>query len=219
MNSKFKILEGYYTRDQVEKVIPEGFRLMSKEEFETLIKETDHHFDYKTKEGVFTWKDGSRELRLLLNGWQEPENGKVYCRGEEGIYWAFSTPDDLYIGGLHLDIFKADMFDGDKAYSVLCIAKEEPITLKIKKGSIIQFLKEHSRGSVEKGFSVYQLLQDEMIIKKSSGLKIGDTVEFHIEDKSPDCRFAIEHVYLYDVLAYDDISDKMVLQDFKVNRI
>lgn len=142
MKPKFKVLEGYYTFDQAEKAIPEGFRLMSEEEFETLIKETDYHFDYRMSEGVFTWKDGSGELRLSLNGLQNSENGEVYCRGEEGYYQAFSIPNDMNVRGLYFDNFRAGMFDGDKgcAHSVLCVEKEPP-SLKIKDSSIIRLKK------------------------------------------------------------------------------
>lgn len=146
MKPKFKVLKGYYTFDQAEKVIPEGFRLMSEEEFETLIKETDYHFDDRTKEGVFTWKDGSGELRLSLNGWQNAESGEVYYRGEEAVYQGSSTSYSLHVYGLYLDVFRVGIFDGDKscAYSVLCVEKEPP-SLKIKDGSIIRLKKFFSK--------------------------------------------------------------------------
>lgn len=89
----------------------------------------------------------------------------------------------------------------------------------IKTESIDRFFKEYGNISLNEVRSIYYLMQDAIIIKKLDKLNIGDQVEFHISDKSLEGRFNIEHVYLYDVYEYDDLSYKLVLRDFNVTRI
>lgn len=89
----------------------------------------------------------------------------------------------------------------------------------IKTESIDRFFKEYGNISLNEVRSIYHLMQDEIIIKKLDELSIGDQVEFHLSGKSFDNRFNIEHVYLYEVYEYDDLSYKLVLKDFNVTRI
>lgn len=94
-------------------------------------------------------------------------------------------------------------------------------TLVIKEESIDRFFKEHGTMTSEmrRSSSIYNTMQDEVVVKKPDGLNIGDRIEFHIGNRSPDGRFSIDYMYLYSVSYYDDISYKLVLEDFKVNGI
>jgi hypothetical protein len=89
----------------------------------------------------------------------------------------------------------------------------------IKTESIDRFFKEYSNISLNEVRSIYHLMQDEIIIKQPGNISIGNNIEFHLEGKGNEGRFDIEHVYLYEVSKYDDISYKLVLKDFKVTRI
>lgn len=89
----------------------------------------------------------------------------------------------------------------------------------IKTESIDRFFNEFGTLAQEIRRSMYHLMQDEIIIKQPGNISIGNNIEFHLEGKGYEGRFDIEHVYLYEVSKYDDISYKLVLKDFKVTRI
>lgn len=89
----------------------------------------------------------------------------------------------------------------------------------IKTESIDRFFNEFGTPAQEIRRSMYHLMQDEIIIKQPGNISIGNNIEFHLEGKGNEGRFDIEHVYLYEVSKYDDISYKLVLKDFKVTRI
>lgn len=89
----------------------------------------------------------------------------------------------------------------------------------IKTESIDRFFEESGNGLLKRSSSIYHLMQDEIIIGKRDDLEIGNQIEFHIGGKSLEGRFNIEHVYLYDVYEYDDLSYKLILSDFRVGRI
>ncbi len=56
-------LPGLYTFDEAREACPEGYRLPTREEQEWLVDNSQYHFDFETKEGVFRLSDGF-ELRL-----------------------------------------------------------------------------------------------------------------------------------------------------------
>lgn len=89
----------------------------------------------------------------------------------------------------------------------------------IKTESIDRFFNEFGTLAQEIRRSMYHLMQDEIIIKQPGNISIGNNIEFHLEGKGNEGRFNIEHVYLYEVYEYDDLSYKLVLKDFNVTRI
>lgn len=82
-------LDGYHTFDEAQESAPEGYRLPTMEEFCILVANTVYSFDDKTKEGVFTFKNGS-VLRLPASGYRNGGNGVLYSQGALGLYWSIS---------------------------------------------------------------------------------------------------------------------------------
>jgi len=97
-------------------------------------------------------------------------------------------------------------------------------TINIKDKSLSAYLLEHHLESQRYSPSEYQnnrpyhLMQDEMILKNTSGLNVEDTVIFEIEDVSQGSRSKLLNTYIYGVGKYDDFSVKLKLTDFIINR-
>lgn len=69
--------------------------------------------------------------------------------------------------------------------------------------------------------SSYNLMKDEFIIQKNNphGIKEGDQVQIIIDAHSPVNKYELNHIYMYIVHLYDDVSYLMELIDFKVDAI
>lgn len=60
---------------------------------------------------------------------------------------------------------------------------------------------------------------DEIIFPKNKRLEIGKFVELHFIVRSTLKGIDIEYVYLYKISSFDDVSDKMIIEDFTIRRI
>lgn len=60
---------------------------------------------------------------------------------------------------------------------------------------------------------------DEIIFPKNKRLEIGKFVELHFIARSTLKGIDIEYVYLYKISSFDDVSDKLIIEDFTIRGI
>lgn len=96
------------------------------------------------------------------------------------------------------------------------------LTFNVKEKSIIHFFEEHAIGQEEKrhnardGISAYHLMQDELYLKKSSGIAESQKVVFELTDQSYGAKTKLLNTYIYQSEKYDDVGIKLKLIDFSV---
>ncbi|SEC45030.1 hypothetical protein SAMN04489761_3026 [Tenacibaculum sp. MAR_2009_124] len=97
------------------------------------------------------------------------------------------------------------------------------IKLNIKQRSVNKFFLDHSvlperlpSGKHIEDVSPYHLLRDEIYFKIDCDIKEGDSILIELKDKSRNSEKELVNLYTYTAEKYDDVSIKMVLDDFKV---
>ena len=98
-------------------------------------------------------------------------------------------------------------------------------TLNVKDKSVHNFLNEHclneelGRALAQGGVSAYHLMGDALYFKKNCGLKEGESILIQLKDRSLNSKKDLINNYWYTAEKYDDISFKMVLDDFKIEAV
>lgn len=94
--------------------------------------------------------------------------------------------------------------------------KEESINLFFEEHLVID--KNHRSISIDdiRKTNPYLFFKHELMLKKSSGFRIGENIVFELKNKAQYSTAVLTHTYTYIVNHYDDICIKMELVDFKV---
>jgi len=66
------------------------------------------------------------------------------------------------------------------------------------------------------GPNVYSLMKDEILIKATGEINVGDTVKFELLGREQYTRKTLTNKYLYDVKEHDSICNKLVLKEFEI---
>lgn len=82
-----------------------------------------------------------------------------------------------------------------------------------KKGNPLGNILDHGRD-----VSAYHLMGDEMYFKKDCGIVAGEVIKIELFDRSRMSEKELKNIYTYKAEQYDDVSIKMVLQDFKIEQ-
>jgi hypothetical protein len=79
----------------------------------------------------------------------------------------------------------------------------------------LNFKKDNGRDHYEKP-NVYYLMKDEILLKRTSKLAVGDSVNFVLSDHSANTKKSLINNYAYKVYDYDSVCVKLVFEDFKI---
>lgn len=100
------------------------------------------------------------------------------------------------------------------------------IKLNVKDKSLYYFFSENligfrqdERHQMREDENPYYFMKDEIFIKKTGGLKLGESIRFELSDKSANSKKELKNTYIYTVESYDDLAVKLVLSDFKIETI
>jgi hypothetical protein len=66
------------------------------------------------------------------------------------------------------------------------------------------------------GVSYYHLMRDSILIRKDSGVEIGDTIRVELDDQAQGSCRQLTNTYIYEAKSFDDVAIKLVLIDFKI---
>jgi len=97
----------------------------------------------------------------------------------------------------------------------------------IKENSIIEFFKQNMtnydeqqirRMSCNGDLNAYNLLQDNLFLKKSFELSLNQHIYFEIKDEAKNTRSTLLNRYEYELKEYDDISYRAVLVNFTITK-
>ena len=95
----------------------------------------------------------------------------------------------------------------------------------VKENSIVEFFKQNlcnyneqqiKRMSCDGNVNAYNLLQDNLYLKKSSEISVGQDIYIEISDESRCSNTSLINKYQYHVKDYDDISYIAVLVNFTI---
>lgn len=98
-------------------------------------------------------------------------------------------------------------------------------TFNVKDGSLNQFFLDNALGVDRNNrdsmrhfqeCTPFNLMNDEILLKKSDTLQPGRHVVFELEDRGQQSGKDLVNRYEYHIYQYDDVSVKLVLLDFKV---
>lgn len=94
----------------------------------------------------------------------------------------------------------------------------EPLKFNVKDKSLHTFfgIDKGSDNDIRRSISPYHMMGDEIVLTKRPELPEGTQVVFELSDRSEISRKELINVYTYDVTPYDDVSVKLVLQNFKI---
>jgi len=96
----------------------------------------------------------------------------------------------------------------------------EKLTFTVKDKSLEEFASKFMQTSASDRDRIstnnyYNYFKDEIFIKISSGLVVGQDVVFELEGDNPGGR-GIKNTYRYSIQPYDSVLNKMILEDFQV---
>lgn len=95
----------------------------------------------------------------------------------------------------------------------------------VKENSIVEFFKQNLTSFDEQkirrmhhngDLNAYNLLQDNLFLKKNSNLSAGQYIYFEITDESRNTRRLLVNKYEYELKEYDDLSYRAVLVNFTI---
>jgi hypothetical protein len=66
------------------------------------------------------------------------------------------------------------------------------------------------------GVSYYHLMRDSILIRKDSGVEIGDTIRVELDDQTQGSYKQLTNIYIYEAKSFDDVAINLVLIDFKI---
>ena len=97
----------------------------------------------------------------------------------------------------------------------------------VKENSIVEFFRQNltnydedkiRRMSCNGNVNAYNLLNDELFLKKSFELSVNQHIYFEISDKSQNTGTSLLNKYVYILKEYDDISYRAVLKNFTITK-
>ena len=98
-------------------------------------------------------------------------------------------------------------------------------SMNVKDGSVVRFMLDNmttppeniteNMGCIERGVSAYHLMRDTLLFKKEN-FKKGEIVKIELYDQSLGSQKKLVNHYTYKIEPYDDISVRLILQDFKI---